>query len=192
MPTILIALGAVSGVVMVISLAWPLLMHFKLLRHKLHRIGRMRAQPRYRKADAFLDESQRHTLESLQAMMGEQLAVFPRIRLAELLTLAKGDLAHNPKLGQFVQTQTVDFAVCDRSSHQIMLVVELRNAEDQTPATLARRAQLDDVLEMAGIPLLPITHQVPKSTHQLAKSVQESLVSFLDSAHTSKKSIQAA
>lgn len=179
METLLIILAAVSGTVLLAALSWPLVMQYRLFKVKLRRLDSIRSQPRYRKVDALIDTVQKQTLDSLKQVVGKDLAVYPKVRLASLLKLARGKEESNTQLAAFIRQQAVDFAVCDNTTQQPVLVVMLRNSLDQSPDTLAQRKQLEDVLADAGIPLLPIARQQPPTSVQMAQSLQSALATFM-------------
>lgn len=179
MRTLLIILAGISGTVLLGALAWPLVMHYKLFQLKLRRMAAIRAQPRYRKADALLDAIEKQTLESLRQIVGKDLAVYPKVRLSSLLKLARGNEEINPQLAAYVRQTAVDFVVCEMATQQPVLVVMLRNSLDQSQQTLHRRRQLEEVLTDAALPLLPIARQQPPSSIQMAQSLQSALATFV-------------
>jgi len=179
MQMLLVILAALSGVVLLASLAWPLAMHYRLFRRKLQRVDAIRAQPRYRKTDAFLDQAEKKTLDSLRQMVGSGLSVYPKVRLGSILRLKSGQESANPELAAYVRQQVVDFVVCDTSTQQPVLVVMLRNNTNASPQTLLARETLDDLLQTAGMPALPIARQQSHGSVQIAQSLQSALSTFM-------------
>lgn len=175
MPYILLALAVVSGLTMIASLAWP-------MTRKYRRLMRMSSQPRYRKAATFLTELEREMLSNLQDMVGPGLSVFPNVRLFEFLDLASGNEERNPGLAARLRSETVDFLVCDRRTTMPMLVVEMRNPSASDDETRSRDDLVDHMLESAGLPLLPISRESPRSKLQLAETVQGSLSAYISKA----------
>ncbi|HAI10534.1 MAG TPA: hypothetical protein DCM28_02440 [Phycisphaerales bacterium] len=179
MELLLVILAAMSGLVLLASLAWPLVMNYRLFKLKLKRMDSIRGQPRYRKVDALLDTVQVQTLASLKQVVGKDLAVYPKVRLASLLKLSQGKEEANPQTAAYIRQQAVDFVVCDNSTQKPVLVVMLRNSLDQSTQTQHRRQQLEEVLTDAGLPLLPIARQQPPTSVQMAQSLQSALTTFV-------------
>lgn len=179
MDILLIILAALSGTVLLAALTWPLVMHYRLFKLKLRRMASIRDQPKYRKVDALIDPIQKQTLDSLKQVVGKDLAIYPKVRLASMLKLARGEEEANAQMAAYIRQQAVDFVVCDNSTQQPVLVVMLRNSLDQSPQTVARRQQLEEVLTDAGIPLLPIARSAPPTSVQMAQSLQSALASFV-------------
>lgn len=173
MSTVLIILAVVSGATLITALAWPSWRKYK-------RLARYRGRPRYRKTAALLTASERSMVKSLQEMVGSGMKVYPNVRLFDLLELAGGREENNGPLAARVRSEVVDFVVCDAATTTPTLVVEMRRAEEPSADIRDRNDFVDWILQSAGLPLLPISQAGPKSTLQLAESVQASLSAFIE------------
>lgn len=171
----LLAVAIISALVMVAAITWP-------ATRKYRRLVRMSSQPRYAKTGAFMTELEREMYANLQDMVGPGLAVFPNVRLYDILDLSSGNEERNTALASRIRSEVVDFLVCDRRSTMPMLVVEMRNLADTDEETTQRNDLVDRLLESAGLPLLPISRESPRSKLQLAEHVQGSLASYITKA----------
>src|SRR3989337_567741 len=69
----------------------------------------------FKKMDFLLTEAERSFYEVLQRAVGEELIVFPKVRLADLVWLPKGTAGRQALLNR-VLSKHVDFVICARSS----------------------------------------------------------------------------
>jgi hypothetical protein len=170
-------LALTSGITLVVSLGWPSI-------RKYRRLTRLRGRPRYRKTACFLDAIERDMLKSLQDMVGPALVVYPGVRVFDLLELASGDEQHNLELAQRLRCEVVDYAVFDRNTSVPVLVVDLRNPSEQDADALDRQRFLESVLAAARLPILPISRVSPRTSLQLAETLQTSLNSYIQKMST--------
>jgi len=175
MKTALLFLIAASGIAFLVAISWPTL-------RKCGPLIRQSFKPRYRKTDAMLDEVHRELFQSLQAMVGPALHVFPCVQLSELLDLVGGNESRDAELAIRIRSTSVDFVLCDAKTTKPMLVVEARNTYDESDETRQRDQFIDQMLNDARLPLLPISRQTPTSNLQLAETVQQSLNAYIQKA----------
>jgi hypothetical protein len=174
---ILLILALTSAITLVVALAWPSL-------RKYRRLTRLRGRPRYRKTACFLDAVERDMLSALQEMVGPALAVYPNVRLVDLLELAGGEEQNNLELAQRLRCEIVDYAVFDRHTSVPMLVVDLRNPTEEDVDMLDRQRFIEYVLGQARLPILPISRVSPRSSLQLAETLQSSLNDYISKMAT--------
>lgn len=180
MGSLLIGIVVASGLTMIVSLAWPLI-------RKYQRLVRLGTRPRYRKTAAFLCDAERDMLAALQDMVGNALRVYPKVRLYDLLMLSSGHEERNPELVQRLQSQRVDFVVCDSRTSAPMLVVELCPTANHGEADAEQEQFLSFILESAGLPLLPISRDLSQSRIQLAEAMQQSVSAYITRHNTTQQ-----
>ncbi len=174
---VLLILALTSGITLIVSLGWPSI-------RKYRRLTRLRGRPRYRKTACFLDTVERDMLKALQDMVGPALVVYPSVRAIDLLELAAGDEQNNLELAQRLRCEVVDYAVFDRNTSVPVLVVDLRNPAEEDADTLDRQRFLESVLAAARLPILPISRVSPRTSLQLAETLQTSLNSYIQKMST--------
>ncbi len=96
---------------------------------------------------------ERRALLSIRAQLPVGFYVCPQVRLADMLRVD----GENPQ-GQWraiakVASKSVDFAVIELTSGNVVLVVELDDRRHQQPERRERDAFVDSVLDRSGIPI---------------------------------------
>jgi len=122
-------------------------------------LRRAAAHP-YEAAGTLLAPGERVLFDALRQALGPEYAVFPKVRLADLLSLRRG-LTRKQRAHALeeVAARPVAFVVCDPDSYAIRAVIEL---EDPTYRRRSRHAPppfLDTALAAARIPLVRLPPQ---------------------------------
>lgn len=107
----------------------------------------------YQRKWYLLSRTERACYEALRAAAGQDLHVFPKVRLLELLWVPNETPQRQGYLNR-VMSKHVDFVLCDRERVAPVLVVELDDASHKLPQRAARDALVDAVLRAAGLPVL--------------------------------------
>src|SRR3989304_7891484 len=107
----------------------------------------------FKKMDFLLTEAERSFYEVLQRAVGEELIVFPKVRLADLVWLPKGTAGRQALLNR-VLSKHVDFVICARSSLTPVVAVELDDASHSRESRRERDEVVKAVLDAAGLPIL--------------------------------------
>lgn len=128
----------------------------------------------YRKRDYLLTVAERSFYELLCSIAGNQLHVFPKVRLLDLFYLPKGTeniQSHRNR----VMSKHVDFVLCDRQNVKPLLVIELDDASHEREDRKERDAFLDQALSAASLPVLHVTAKRSYAPKELADLIQEKL-----------------
>ncbi|HUI06391.1 MAG TPA: DUF2726 domain-containing protein [Verrucomicrobiae bacterium] len=128
----------------------------------------------YRKKDYLLTATERSFYDVLRGIAGDQLEVFAKVRLLDLLYLPKGTenrQSHNNR----VMSKHVDFLLCDREKLSPLLVIELDDSSHERDDRAQRDAFVDEALGAAGLPILHVTAKRSYAPNELADLIQEKL-----------------
>lgn len=128
----------------------------------------------YKKRDYLLSPAERSFYEVLCSIVDNQLHVFPKVRLADLLYLPKGTenwQAHRNR----IQSKHVDFVLCDRQNIAPLLVIELDDASHASEDRRERDAFIDKALAAAALPILHVTAKRAYAPKELAELIEGKL-----------------
>ena len=128
----------------------------------------------YRKRDYLLTVAERSFYEVLCGIIGDQLHVFPKVRLIDLVYLPKGTENRQGYTNRVV-SKHVDFVLCDRQNIAPLLVIELDDASHEREDRKERDTFLDSALSAAGLPILHVTAKRSYEPRELADSIQAKL-----------------
>lgn len=126
----------------------------------------------YRKKDYLLTPAERSFYEVLQKVAGDNMQVFAKVRLADLVWLPKGTQNLQGHLNR-VLSKHVDFVLCNRETLSPVLVVELDDSSHSMSHRQGRDAVVNDILHSAGLPILRISAKcsyVPNELNELIHS----------------------
>jgi very-short-patch-repair endonuclease len=128
----------------------------------------------YKRRGYLLSVAERSFYEVLCGVLDNQLHVFPKVRLWDLVYLPKGTknwMTHKNR----VQSKHVDFVLCDRQSIAPVLVIELDDASHEREDRKERDAFLDKALAAASLPILHIATKRSYAPKELAELIQQKL-----------------
>jgi hypothetical protein len=128
----------------------------------------------YRKKDYLLSKAERSFYEVLTQCVGPDLAIFSKIRILDLVFLAKGT-ENAQGLRNRVQSKHVDFVLCRRDTLSPVLVIELNDKSHDQQKTRERDEFVGRVFASAGLPLLTVRAQAAYDTRELVASIRASL-----------------
>ena len=109
----------------------------------------------YQRRSSLLSRQERAYFDVLDQAVGAHSRIFPKVRLAEIITYP----APNPRFRphwQRVQRRCVDFLLCTPNSLTPVLAVKLESRADRRKREMHGVDVLDDALELAGLPLMRI------------------------------------
>ncbi len=125
---------------------------------RLLRAGRLPTVPSLAalsKKDFLLTEAERSFYEVLLKAVSGDIAVFPKVRLADLVWIRSGT-PHRQGLLNRVVAKHVDFLLCARPLLKPILAVELDDSSHEANRRRERDEVVNAVLRAAGLPLLRV------------------------------------
>lgn len=128
----------------------------------------------YQKKWYLLSPAERDFYEVLRQAVGNRYLIFAKVRLLDLLWLPQ-NLSNRQTHMNRVQTKHVDFVLCDPQTVSPALVIELDDASHQLPKRQERDIFLNEVLRVAGIPLLCVPVRKSFSVLALRGQILEAL-----------------
>lgn len=109
----------------------------------------------YQKRWYLLSPAERDFYDALRQAVGPNYLIFAKVRLLDLLWLPQ-NLSNRQTHMNRVQAKHVDFVLCHPQTAAPVLVIELDDASHQLPERQERDIFLNEVLRVAGIPLLRV------------------------------------
>jgi hypothetical protein len=106
----------------------------------------------------FFSAAERSFYEVLRRAAGEQIYVFAKVRLADIVHVARGTGSWQTHFNR-IQSKHIDFLLCDRQKIAPLLAVELDDSSHDAHARKSRDQLVDAVCEAAGLPMIRITAQ---------------------------------
>lgn len=117
-------------------------------------IGKTMGAFPYQKEPVLFTPAERAFIGVLESALGDQLRVFGKVRLADVIKVKPG-LSASGRQQAFnrIQSKHLDFVVCDCSDLSVQFVVELDDSSHQQSRRRARDEFLDKALSAAGVPI---------------------------------------
>jgi len=128
----------------------------------------------YQKKWYLLSPAERDLYETLRQVAGDRFLIFAKVRLLDLLWLPQ-NLSNRQIYMNRVQAKHVDFVLCHPRTIAPALVIELDDASHQAPERQERDIFLNEVLRVAGIPLLRVPVRNAFSASALRGQIIEAL-----------------
>ena len=118
---------------------------------------RRRSRPAlpYRKTDHLLTPAERSFYEVLRRSIGDDLRLFVKVRLADLVWLPH-DIENRQTHVNRVAAKHIDFVLCDPRTLAPVLAVELDDSSHAAQHRQQRDALVNEVLRTVGVPLLRV------------------------------------
>ncbi|NQU09431.1 DUF2726 domain-containing protein [bacterium] len=107
----------------------------------------------YKRRDYLLSVAERSFYEVLRSITGNDLVVFAKVRLLDLVWLPAGVQNRQGWINR-VSARHIDFVLCDRSNLRPLVAVELDDSSHQREDRRVRDAFVDQVCAAAGLPIL--------------------------------------
>lgn len=128
----------------------------------------------YKKRDYLLTPAERSFYEVLRGITQDQVHVFPKVRLLDLLYLPKGTEDRQAHMNR-IQSKHVDFVLCDLQNVRPLLVIELDDASHEREDRKQRDAFVDQALEAASLPILHVPARHTYAPKELADLIEAKL-----------------
>jgi very-short-patch-repair endonuclease len=128
----------------------------------------------YERIRSLLTPAERSFFEVLRGITGEEILVFVKVRMEDLLYLPKGTPERQSYINR-VRSKHVDFVLCDREKISPILVIELNDRSHESQSRQDRDAFLQNAFDAAGIPILWVTAQASYNPRQLAEQIQSAM-----------------
>ena len=109
----------------------------------------------YQKKWYLLSPAEREFYDALRQAVGNRYTIFTKVRLLDLLWLPD-NMENRILYIRRVASKHVDFVLCHPQTVAPALVIELDDASHQLPERQERDIFLNEVLRVAGIPLLRV------------------------------------
>jgi hypothetical protein len=116
---------------------------------------RSRSALPYRKTDHLLTPAERSFYEVLRRITGDDLRLFVKVRLADLVWLPH-DIDNRQAHVNRVAAKHIDFVLCDPRTLAPVLAVELDDSSHAARHRQQRDALVNEVLRTVGLPLLRV------------------------------------
>lgn len=120
------------------------------------RSGRPRELP-YRLGDPLLSKAERSFYGVLVQALGAEAVVFTKVRVADVLSPAKGlNRSERQQAQNRINAKHFDFVICEPTDCTVRAVVELDDASHGRAKTQERDAFLNAACAAAGLPFLRV------------------------------------
>ena len=106
----------------------------------------------------FFSAAERSFYEVLWRAAGDQIHVFAKVRLADVVYVARGTGSWQTHFNR-IQSKHIDFLLCDRQKIAPLVAIELDDSSHDANARESRDQVVDAVCEAAGLPIIRITAQ---------------------------------
>lgn len=130
----------------------------------------------YRKKDYLLTKAERSFYEVLRAVVVDEMLIFAKVRLADLVWLPKGTTNWQAHFNR-VQSKHIDFVLCDLQKIAPVLAIELDDASHGRDSRQRRDLFVNAALNGAGLPILRVKVKRAYAPNELAKLIRESVSS---------------
>lgn len=128
----------------------------------------------YSRRRYLLSQAERDFFAVLDEVTPPDWHIFPQVRLANLVLVAKGTRNWQSHFNR-VAAKCVDFVICDPDTVSPRLVIELDDASHDRPDRQARDTFVDAVLASAGLPILHVRWQRTYDTTRLRAQIYAAL-----------------
>jgi hypothetical protein len=108
----------------------------------------------YRLRDDFLSPTELSYYSVLRSVVGPRATICAKVRLADVLFVARPN--ENRSYFNRIAQRHVDFLMCESSTMQPVLVIELDDSSHQRPDRAQADEFLNEALEAAALPLLRV------------------------------------
>jgi len=128
----------------------------------------------YRGRDYLFSKAERSFYEVLVRSLPQGHVLFAKVRLADLLYLAKGT-EKSQSWRNRIQSKHVDFVICEPKYLKPILVVELDDSSHDEPDRQDRDRFVDKALGAGGIAILHVPAKSAYIPAEIAKMVSEKI-----------------
>jgi hypothetical protein len=128
----------------------------------------------YRKTDHLLTPAERSFYEVLRRIIGDDLRLFVKVRLADLVWLPH-DIENRQAHVNRVAAKHIDFVLCDPRTLAPVLAVELDDSSHAARQRQERDALVNEVLRTVGLPLLRVPVKRSYVPSELADDIRSAV-----------------
>lgn len=123
----------------------------------------------YEMQEQLFTPAERHFLQALDQAVGQQLRVFGKVRVADVVKVSSmRDRAQWQRAFNKISSKHFDYVLCAPGDLAVLCAVELDDATHNQRRRIERDRFLEGVCEAAGLPLL----RVPTSRHYEVRDLQ--------------------
>jgi very-short-patch-repair endonuclease len=139
----------------------------------------------YGRRKYLMTQSENTFFRLLIASVGDQVNVFPQVRLSSLLYRAKGiERRYWHAALARINQKSVDYVLCDKVTGEILLAIELDDITHDTVVREQRDGDVNAMLKEAGMPLMRF-RDIANLTQDIIKSqIYEVLPHVLEQPRT--------
>jgi hypothetical protein len=119
----------------------------------------------YRLRDDFLSSAEASFFQVLKTMIGDRLVICPKVSLAELFFVPRGDAYQT--FQNKIDRKRIDFLLCEPRTLKPVFAIELDDSSHVRPDRQGRDAFVEEVFATAQLPLVRIPAQQAYNTHEL-------------------------
>jgi hypothetical protein len=130
----------------------------------------------YRKIDILFTPAERSFLGVLNQAVGENVQIFGKVRIADVITPKKGMSRSDwQKAFNKISNKHFDFLLCNKNDLSILCAIELNDRSHNSKKRKDRDIFLEGACQSANVPLVQI---VAQTTYNI-KEIQNALMVFL-------------
>ena len=138
--------------------------------------GEQTSRPTVRLNKKFVSESEAGFFRVLREVVGKRGHVLAQVALNRLVSLPKDqDASLRQRWQNKVAQRSVDFVVCEPATLQPRVVIELDEPSHGKPKRQDRDAEVEMVLEAAGLPVVRVLASRSYDTAELESALAEHL-----------------
>ena len=128
----------------------------------------------YKKKDYLLTKAELSFYGVLKSVIDNDLVIFSKVRLIDLLWLPKGTKNRQAYLNR-IMSKHVDFVLCKSDTLSPVLVIELDDSSHQEGKRQERDKFVNEVFRQAGLPLLRVKAKRSYSPGELSLAIKEKM-----------------
>ena len=128
----------------------------------------------YRKKDYLLTKAELSFYKVLKSVVDDDLLIFSKVRLVDLLWLSKGTKNRQTYLNK-IMSKHVDFVLCKNNTLSPVLAIELDDLSHQEGRRQERDKFVNEVFHKAGLPLLRIQAKRSYSPGELSLVIKKEM-----------------
>jgi hypothetical protein len=132
----------------------------------------------YKKKDYLLTKAELSFYGVLKSVVDDDLVIFSKVRLIDLLWLPKGTKNRQAYLNR-IMSKHIDFVLCKSDMLSPVLVIELDDSSHQESKRQERDRFVNEIFCQAELPLLRVKAKRSYSTEELSLAIKEKM----DSGH---------
>lgn len=126
----------------------------------------------YDKTESLVTNTEKIFLNVLLSVIEEDLYILTKVRLADIVHVRKGTKDYLKYFAR-IQSKHIDFLICDSSTFEPLLAIELDDPSHRREDAKERDEVKDKVLAAAGIPILRVPTQKQYDSRDLINNILE-------------------